>query len=292
MIIPLADIVSGIFFFTFVSELKYISMKIHQYTSIDSLALILKNKTIRFKRLDKMDDIEEAALSNAGIHLGGFMFVSCWTYNENESIPLWRMYTPTTKGVRISLDKDMFKKHIVTKEELEKYHIQTNEQNISSIIPLTKMFTTQYTILNTFWNENFFYQKIEYTDDLNQIYNSLIQNNSSSVSLNFENVGRFKHKHWKFQDECRFRLIILPNDNINFGDKKYATYILSCVKEERFPIIDSFFIDLKDNVFDNLTITLSPYATEADKLIVNALCKEYAPNAHIIDSSLKGKVRL
>ena len=46
-------------------------MIIHQYTSIDSLALILKNKTIRFKRLDKMDDIEEAALSNAGIHLGG-----------------------------------------------------------------------------------------------------------------------------------------------------------------------------------------------------------------------------
>ena len=33
-------------------------MIIHQYTSIDSLALILKNKTIRFKRLDKMDDIE------------------------------------------------------------------------------------------------------------------------------------------------------------------------------------------------------------------------------------------
>ena len=104
-------------------------MIIHQYTSIDSLALILKNKTIRFKRLDKMDDIEEAALSNAGIHLGGFMFVSCWTFNEIESIPLWRMYTPTTKGVRISLDKNMFKKHIVTKEDSEKYHIQTNEES-------------------------------------------------------------------------------------------------------------------------------------------------------------------
>ena len=236
-------------------------MIIHQYTSIDSLALILKNKTIRFKRLDKMDDIEEAALSNVGIHLGGFMFVSCWTFNEIESIPLWKMYTPATKGVRISLDKNMFKKHIVTK-------------------------------LNTFWNEDFFYKKIEYTDDLNQIYNSLIQNNSNGVSLNFDNVGRFKHKHWEFQDECRFRLIILPNDNINIGDKRYVTYIHSCVKEERFPIIDSFFIDLKDDAFDNLRITLSPYATEADKLIVNALCKEYAPNAHIINSSLKGKVRI
>lgn len=154
------------------------------------------------------------------------------------------------------------------------------------------MFTPQYTILNTFWNENFFYKKIEYTDDLNKIYNSLIQNNSNDVSLNFENVGRFKHKHWEFQDECRFRLIIFPNNNINIGDKRYATYILSCVREERFPIIDSFFIDLKDDAFDNLRITLSPYATEADQLIVNALCKEYAPNAHIIDSSLKGKVRI
>lgn len=113
-------------------------MIIHQYTSIDSLALILKNKTIRFKRLDKMDDIEEAALSNVGIHLGGFMFVSCWTFNEIESIPLWKMYTPATKGVRISLDKNMFKKHIVTKEDSEKYHIQTNGESFSSIIPVAK----------------------------------------------------------------------------------------------------------------------------------------------------------
>lgn len=268
-------------------------MIIHQYTSIDCLALILKNKTIKFKRLDKMDDIEEAALSNAGVHLGGFMFVSCWTFSKNESIPLWRMYTPTTKGVRISLGKNMFKKHIVTEEDSEKYHhIQTNGESFSSIIPAAKMFTPQYTILNTFWNENFFYKKIEYTEDINQIYGSLIQNNPNSVSFNFDNVGRFKHKHWEFQDECRFRLIILPNDNINLGDERYATYISSCIKEERFPIIDSFFIDLKDDAFDNLTITLSPYATEADRLIVDALCKEYAPNAHIINSSLKGKVRI
>ena len=143
------------------------------------------------------------------------------------------------------------------------------------------MFTPQYTIVNTFWNEDFFYKKIKYTEDINQIYNSLIQNNPNGVSL-----------HWEFQDECRFRLIILPNDNINIGDERYATYISSCVKEERFPVIDSFFIDLNEDAFESLTITLSPYATEADKLIVNALCREYAPDAHIIDSSLKGKVRI
>ena len=36
-------------------------MKIYHYTSIETLALILKNKTIRFNRLDHVDDVDEAA---------------------------------------------------------------------------------------------------------------------------------------------------------------------------------------------------------------------------------------
>lgn len=34
--------------------------KIYHYTSIENLALILKNKSIRFNRLDHVDDKEEA----------------------------------------------------------------------------------------------------------------------------------------------------------------------------------------------------------------------------------------
>ena len=32
---------------------------LYHYTSVDSLALILKNKTIRLNPLDKMDDLQE-----------------------------------------------------------------------------------------------------------------------------------------------------------------------------------------------------------------------------------------
>ena len=32
---------------------------IYHYTNIETLALILKNKTIRFNRLDRVDDISE-----------------------------------------------------------------------------------------------------------------------------------------------------------------------------------------------------------------------------------------
>ena len=38
-------------------------MKLYHYTTIDTLALILKNRTIRFNRLDKVDDLEEKVVS-------------------------------------------------------------------------------------------------------------------------------------------------------------------------------------------------------------------------------------
>lgn len=268
-------------------------MIIHQYTSIDSLALILKNKTIKFTRLDKMDDVEEAALSNFGFHLGGYMFVSCWTFNEKESIPLWRMYTPSTKGVRISLGKDMFKKFPISNEDIIKYHI-TNVGNdqLTSIIHPNKMFTDRYTILNNFWNDEFFYRKIQYIEDTDSIYQSLISQNGLDSEIKFNNVGIFKNKHWEFQDECRFRLLIFPNDNIHIGDEKYGAYVTNCIKNEKYPDIDFYCVDLKDNFFKELIVTLSPYATEADCHIVNALCKEYAPYVQIKQSSLKERVRL
>ena len=36
--------------------------KIYQYTSIDTLALILQSKQILFNRLDKVDDLEEGGI--------------------------------------------------------------------------------------------------------------------------------------------------------------------------------------------------------------------------------------
>ena len=43
--------------------------ELYHYTNIESLALILKNRTIRFNSLDKMDDLQEtmtADVENAG----------------------------------------------------------------------------------------------------------------------------------------------------------------------------------------------------------------------------------
>ena len=69
-------------------------MKIHHYNSIETLALILKYKTIRFNRLDRVDDMEESMYGSGPtkIKLGQYVFVSCWTKDDLENISLWKMY--------------------------------------------------------------------------------------------------------------------------------------------------------------------------------------------------------
>ncbi|MCH5426006.1 hypothetical protein EFK22_13140 [Lactococcus lactis subsp. lactis] len=80
---------------------------LYHYTTVDTLKLILENKTFRFKSLENMDDSEEAETEDYG-NLGRFCYVSCWTENSNESIPMWKEYTEPEKGVRLRFPTDIF----------------------------------------------------------------------------------------------------------------------------------------------------------------------------------------
>ena len=78
---------------------------LYHYTSVDTLLLILQNKTLRFKSLLYVDDPLEPTTSDFG-NLGGFKYVSCWTDTPN-SIPQWTMYSNNMTGVCIGLKKKL-----------------------------------------------------------------------------------------------------------------------------------------------------------------------------------------
>ena len=83
-------------------------MRIYHYTTIETLALILHNKTIRFSRLDTVDDPDEYGFEKDAHNPAKYTYVSCWTTNNKESIPQWVMYGNQKRGVRISLDSNLF----------------------------------------------------------------------------------------------------------------------------------------------------------------------------------------
>ena len=60
---------------------------LYHYTSLENLALILKNRTIRFSPLSKVDDLQESRSRDLK-NVGRFVFVSCWTDEKEESIPM------------------------------------------------------------------------------------------------------------------------------------------------------------------------------------------------------------
>ena len=55
---------------------------------------------------------------------------------------------------------------------------------------------------------------------------------------------------------------------------------------------DDYYMHLNDVVFEDMEITLSPSATDAQRIIVECLKEKYAPQAHIKESGLGKLVRL
>ena len=207
-------------------------MKIYHYTTIDVLALILKNRTIRFNRLDNgLDDLQEGS-SSCGVKVGNYGFVSCWTENQEESIPLWKMYTDNGLGVRIALEKDMFKDYnypdVVKIGDIMFNAKETGWQQTKT--PIEDMFNQKYmvfTLLSSECDNCSFYRKIDYVDDVEEKMKKCVTienvtHNLNRIYVKFANIGRYKHKRWAFEEETRFFLFIIPgmkfqmNTNLNY----------------------------------------------------------------------------
>ena len=66
---------------TIVSSLGAYPEWLYHYTSLESLALILQNRTIKFNSLQNVDDLEEAVTEDMG-EFGKYIYASCWTDSD------------------------------------------------------------------------------------------------------------------------------------------------------------------------------------------------------------------
>lgn len=255
---------------------------LYHYTDITTLALILKNRTIRFNSLQNVDDLEEKE-SEEFPGLCKYTFVSCWTDDLVENIPLWKFYT-NMKGVRIKLPKYPFKKYYI-KDYIED-DMEDNQEYI-------------YVNPNEFKNDNFIinpsvtFSKINYVDD-NMIYKKTSSyNNGNCLEIDVENVGKIKRKSWDFQKECRYIINIIPisQDDIAKGTSAKTLRRNICINNNNLPI-DYYDLKIDKDKFENMEITLGPAVSEGDRIIVQDLVKKYNPKAIIKESVLKDKIML
>ena len=277
---------------------------IHHYTNIEVLSLILKNRTLRFNRLDRVDDPEESNFISNGVNLGPYTFVSCWTEAKEESIPMWKMYTKENWGVRLSVVKEgLFKTY--TEKDGFRYNglVATNlGAPIQFLFPAEVRYSqTKYTppFLTTDYDGCGFYRKIEYVDDVQQYAGDSVDivrhpNGKDSICIRFDKVGSYKNKRWYFQEESRFVLYFMPGNSL-------ATFNTAAFDMEQNKMITSIIQNkdlgfsyydmcLSDQAMENLVITMSPLSDSAQWAIVEALRDKYAPKAVIRRSNLVGKL--
>ena len=262
-------------------------MRIYHYTSIDTLALIIKNQNIRFNRLDFVDDCEESLYGSGptNIKLGQYTFVSCWTKESKENLSLWKMYT-NNKGVRIGLDEDMFITYKVND------HFQSFFNNPMGIIGNA--------MVSSYTNEAKLYDVVYIHDLEEQMKNMVEKVSETGAWIKTDKMGLYKREEWSFQKECRFKINVNPI-NPKFIDKKknksefekLCSFMdalgpsLATNTPVNFYHID---IPLREHKLDCIEVMMGPMTTEGEKIIVEHLLAKFS-HSTVVDSYFKGKIR-
>lgn len=261
---------------------------IHHYTSIQTLALILESKKIRFTRIDLLDDIKEP--EGIPARFKQMAFVSCWSEDKLENLQLWNLYTQM-KGVRISLPQDMFGKYLIKARDYGNWGYGFD---VVTPLPLKKIRNDMYLIINPFWLNDGFYKKVIYSDSYVEDRKELCTSSGNGyINIRaIQNLFTFKDTIWSFQNESRFYLIVLPLPPLSLY-KDRETQMLNCniIFPEQNQLPEYIDVDLNINVLNNIVVRLNPICTYSDKIIIRSLLDKYTTNGVIEESTFRDTYR-
>jgi len=239
------------------------------YTSLEKFCLILRSKSIRFTRLDRVNDPDEAFTKNFP-RAKFFVFVSCWALAEEneESLPLWNMYSSNMKGVRIRLPINMFKGRRYPEKETTGSPIINVDGNVNI---KRERFNYSSMIIGP--------SRVEYKEDTLNTNSCFTEHDDNTITVELLHLGLSKRNYWNFENEWRYRIIGMPFEG-RWKKEDYDQFLLD-------PCIEYIDIPLDFSVLSELIVQLGPNAGLAESIMVELLLKEFAPNAKLCDSACK-----
>ncbi|GAB7220827.1 DUF2971 domain-containing protein [Vibrio owensii] len=230
---------------------------IYHYTTLNTLALMFSNKTLRLNSLANVDDMQEGYADIFG-DMSKYIFVSSWTRDKAENVALWNMYTPNMKGVRIGIPASSVKLEHGDDNEVVNIHSKSK-------------------ILD--------YKNADFLTDVDYLESHIADLFDKNGGLNRENIaklGKIKSKIWSFQNEVRFILMGLPANKVEkypFLSRENNFFEKILHKEDS--AINYIDLQLEENSWDNAEIVLGPNTDLGDKRILGALVKTYFPDSNI-----------
>lgn len=264
---------------------------VHHYTNINSLECILKNRTLRLNRLDKVDDKQEVSLISQK-HWAKYLFVSSWSALENESEAMWNKYAGYN-GVRISLPKFPFQSNqLISKPEMNIF----SGDNTYSPIPFEAIYNEKWLFIIPPIRNDIYGREVVYKYSPEKHIRPIVNNDDGGVEFNCFDLATFKNVAWDYQKEFRYIFFIIPSspDVIEnwrkTGNPEFIyKHLLKCLKNNVDNTLEYFDISLGD-VIDNVEVTLGPCCSKSEVSKIRKLLDKYTLNAKIKKSVLTGHV--
>ena len=273
-------------------------MRLFHYTTIGTLAHIMNNRSLKFNRLDQLDDITESE-PFADFNPLEYIFSCSFTYDPIENIPLWRMYANMETGIRIEFDSnEMFAPSFVPITMPQHSHECCEFPSfIYTSLKVEDIINEDYIL--AYWNPKeddslcscIKLKNIIYIDEFQEKYKSLLaikdnvenQKITRNINYNPSDFGFYKSKYWEFQKEIRGLIYAIPFAKDN-------KEISNVVSGKRMLKTKYILVPLSNEALNNLKIILAPKATYAAYLIVKSLTRDF-PNITVQYSELNGKIR-
>lgn len=235
-----------------------------------------------------MDDHFERSLHINLYDLSPYTYVSCWSENSIESIPLWNTYCPGGIGIRIALDKDFIdwdKQSIASSIPSQPHHHKLPSKDSSGAVSVSFNPIRIYRPLS----DEICYHKVTYADekqyrDFEDKVAMVASRDDIEENAMRNYVGLFRKDKWAFQHESRFVIYAVPytlTDAI-VTHKEFVNLIKLHV-HNNVPFID---VPVKEEKLQNIEVLLGPNVSEAQTILVKALLQKYAPNSNLSISSL------
>lgn len=252
------------------------------YTSINTLKLILKNRTLRFQSLELMDDPNEQKTSDFG-NIGSFHFVSCWTSLEEESIPQWDRYGDNSKGIRLNINFSDIE------EVFETTTIMLDDGTNKTIAPFLNPYECPMLPTDGFLPK---VKVIEYSKEQSSYIPSVYDKTFETTKINLLANGKIKSKYWEFQQEVRFDIAFLPwsmkqLEQIQNQLGPLFPVLFPLKLKEAKPPMKYFDLAVNPKLFESAKIILGPKTNEADLIELASFLKENNLNIEISRSQIE-----
>ena len=269
------------------SETEYL----YRYTTLENLAATLKYHTIRLNPLDKMDDLQEQKTKDIK-NIGRFIFISSWTAEEKEDIPMWKLYTNMQSGVRIRLPKNPFKRQGTNAKELSAVTGMplTNDsvEKTDTFLDISKLFKMNVNSAQAFGGD--ILQEVIYTDDKELLEPQIFYEKGTEKILETGKLGKHKNTYWSFQKEWRYMItfvrFVTSLDPKTTEREMRESFVRMINGTEQLPF-RHFDLEIDPKYFAEMEITPSPQMTPGNRIILDTLVERYNPTATIKESELK-----